>query len=326
MQLDIKEELLKVFTKAKSEYVSGQFISEQLGCSRAAVWKHIEELRKMGYEIDAVRKKGYRIINNTESYSFENILYGLETKYLGKNLHFYNQIESTQTLASRLALDGAVEGTIVVANEQTKGRGRLQRQWFSEKNQSVMFSMILRPKLSIQQTPQLTLVAAVALAQTLEKTNRVKPYIKWPNDLLLSNKKFAGILTELQGDADGVAAVIIGIGINCNHTTDDIPQDLQEIATSLRIESGDEWNRQELLQTFLVTFEKLYEKYISFGFLPIKVLWESYNNTLGKHIKASTTLETLVGKAIGLEDDGALLLEDDTGKIHRIYSADISIN
>ena len=176
-----------------------------------------------------------------------------------------------------------------------------------------------------QQAPQLTLLAAVAVAQAIEHTTDLKPQIKWPNDILINRKKVTGILTELQGESDRIHSVIIGIGMNVNQQKSDFPEELQEIATSLLIEGGEKVSRARVIQEVLVRLETLYEQFLTEGFLPIKQLWESYAISLGQEIKATTVNSTIIGKAIGITDEGVLLLEDHSGKIHSIYSADIHI-
>jgi len=326
MQSEIRRKLLEAFSEAKGDYVSGQKISDVLGCSRTAVWKHIEELRKEGYELEAVRKKGYKIIKMPEKISANEIRIGLETETLGQVIHHYESVESTQTIAQQLATQGAVEGTLVVAEEQVGGRGRMARVWHSPKETGIWMSLILKPKIPIQQTPQLTLLAAVAIVQAIEEVTGLSPTIKWPNDILMNGKKIVGILTELQAEPDHVHSVIIGIGINVNQDLNHFPEHLQSIATSLKLEKGEPIVRAHIIQKFLTSFEKLYHQYLIHGFKPIKLLWESYSISLNKQITARTLSGTLTGRALGISDEGVLLLETEDGKIERIYSADIEIN
>ncbi|CAH0345521.1 biotin--[acetyl-CoA-carboxylase] ligase [Bacillus sp. CECT 9360] len=325
MRSDVRSKLIEAFSKAGGEFISGQGIAEYIGCSRTAVWKHIEDLRSEGYVLEAIRKKGYRIVSKPEKVTADEIHLGLNTKTFGKSVHYEDSVDSTQKIAHRLAGDGAVEGTLVVAEEQTFGKGRLSRSWHSPKYSGIWMSLILKPNIPFQQAPQLTLLAAVAVAKGIEETIDLMPGIKWPNDILIHDKKVTGILTELQAEADRIHSVIIGIGINVNQTIDDFPEELRQKASSLSIESGETISRAKLIQNILATMEKLYQLYLDKGFAPIKILWESYAVSLGKEIKASTLTETIFGKALGITDDGVLLLEDDNGKIHSIYSADIEL-
>lgn len=325
MQSDVRSKLIEAFSKADGNFISGQEIAAYIGCSRTAVWKHIEDLRSEGYVLEAVRKKGYRIVKLPEKVTANEIQLGLQTEVFGKSVHYEEIVESTQKIAHRLAGQGAAEGTLVVAEEQTFGKGRLSRNWYSPKYTGVWMSLILRPNIPFHQAPQLTLLAAVAVVQGIEEATDLIPGIKWPNDILINQKKVTGILTELQAEADRIHSVIIGIGINVNQKNGDFPEDLLQKASSLLIESGQPVSRATLIQHILLKMEHLYKIYLEQGFTPIKILWESYAVSLGKEIKASTLTETIHGKALGITDEGVLLIEDHSGKIHPIYSADIEM-
>jgi BirA family biotin operon repressor/biotin-[acetyl-CoA-carboxylase] ligase len=317
--------LLQAFSEAEGEFLSGQKLSETLGCSRTAVWKHIEDLRSEGYELEAVRKRGYRITYKPDKISGNEIQLGLKTEFMGRHIHFEEVLSSTQKIAHTLAGDGAEEGTIVVADQQTSGRGRLARAWYSPKQTGIWMSMILRPKIPINKTPQLTLLTAVALIQAIEEVTGLTPEIKWPNDILINGKKIVGILTELQAEADRVHSVIIGVGMNVNHTLDQFPEELQAIATSIAAETGEQADRAQVIQAIMMNFEKLYTSYLVHGFKPVKLLWESYAISLNKNLIARTLQGTIRGRAIGIDDEGVLLLETNEGNIEKIYSADIEI-
>jgi BirA family biotin operon repressor/biotin-[acetyl-CoA-carboxylase] ligase len=321
----VKEQILKLFTDNKDEFISGEYISKQLGISRTAIWKYMNELKAEGIEIEAVRKVGYKIVGKLDKITQTDIKLGLETKQFGRNVIFYEEVESTQNIANELVLKGAEEGTIVLAERQVKGRGRLQRNWVTGEGKAIAMSIILKPKIPPKVAPQLTLLAAVAVASAISKVTNLKPSIKWPNDILINNKKVCGILTEMHGDSDLISSVIVGIGINVNQEKDEFPNDIISRATSIRIEEGKKILRSKIVQAILMEMEKLYAIFLEKGFVPIKLLWESYAISLGREITATTYSETIVGKALGITDEGQLLLEDEEGKIHTIYSADISI-
>ncbi|MCA1027131.1 biotin--[acetyl-CoA-carboxylase] ligase [Cytobacillus kochii] len=325
MESEIRKKLLNAFTTHQDDYLSGQAIADLLGCSRTAVWKHIENLRKEGFEFEAVRRKGYRIIATPKKVIADEIRYGLKTKILGSHIHYEESVDSTQKVAHQLATDGACEGTIVVAEEQISGRGRMDRKWISPKYTGVWMSVILRPQLPPHRAPQLTLIAAVAVVQAIEEVTGLTAEIKWPNDVLINGKKVTGILTEMQADADRIVSIIMGIGINVNQKLEDYPEEIQPIATSLAIEKKEEISRAQIIQTLLFNLEKLYQLYLQNGFQPIRILWESYAISIGKNIKARTLSGTIAGKAIGITDEGILLLEDEAGVRHQIYSADIDL-
>jgi len=321
----VKEQILKLFTDHKDEFISGEYISKQLGISRTAIWKYMNELKEEGIEIEAVRKVGYKIVGKLDKIAPTDIKLGLETKQFGRNVVFHEEVESTQNIANELVFKGAEEGTIVLAERQVKGRGRLQRNWVTGEGKAIAMSLILKPNIPPKVAPQLTLLAAVALASAISKVTNLKPSIKWPNDILINNKKVCGILTEMHGDSDFISSVIIGIGLNVNQDKDDFPDDITSRATSLKIEEGQAILRSKIIQAILVEMEKLYAIFLEKGFVPIKLLWESYAISLGREITATTYSETIVGKALGITDEGQLLIQDQDGKIHTIYSADISI-
>ena len=325
MQSEIRKELLDAFTHAGEAFLSGQHLAELIGCSRTAVWKHIEELRKDGFELEAVRNKGYRILKTPEKITADEIRLGLSTSFIGRNIHYEESVESTQRIAHRFASEDVPEGTVIIAEEQLSGRGRMDRKWHSPKYTGIWMSLIIRPNIPLSKAPQLTLLTAVAIVQAIEETTDLLPEIKWPNDILINGKKVTGILTELQAEADRIHSIIIGIGLNVNQTREDFPLELRETASSLFIELGETVSRAEVIRSIFKNFEKLYTLYLNQGFLPIKLLWEGYASSIGKYIRARTIITTIEGKALGITDDGVLKLEDQTGYIHHIYSADIEI-
>ncbi|MEH7345289.1 biotin--[acetyl-CoA-carboxylase] ligase [Bacillus sp. JJ1532] len=325
MQSELRKKLLDAFTLNEDEYLSGQYLADLLGCSRTAVWKHIEDMRKDGFELEAVRRKGYRITRVPERITADEIRLGLLTKFIGKNIHYEESVDSTQKIAHRLANEDTPEGTVIIAEEQLLGRGRMDRRWHSPKYTGIWMSVILRPNLPPPKAPQLTLITAVAVVQAIEELTDLSPQIKWPNDILINGKKVTGILTELQADADRITSIIIGIGINVNQQKEDYPEELHTIATSLSIESGKKLQRAELVKILLSKLENLYTLYLEKGFYLIKLLWESYAISIGKVITARTITGSIQGKALGITEDGVLMIEDEMSKIHHIYSADIEL-
>ncbi|TCN23067.1 biotin--[acetyl-CoA-carboxylase] ligase [Mesobacillus foraminis] len=323
MQSELRKRLIEAFTDAGGEFLSGQHLAEIAGCSRTAVWKHIEELRKEGFVFEAVKRKGYKILQTPEKVSADEISLGLKTAFLGRTIHYEESVSSTQKIAHRLVTDGVSDGTVVVAEEQTSGKGRMDRQWHSPKYSGVWMSVILKPNLPPPRAPQLTLVAAVAVVQAIEELTGLMPQIKWPNDILVGGKKVTGILTELQADSDRIKAVIIGIGINVNQQYEDFPEELLHTASSLAIESGKPISRASLIQSVLSRLEKLYITYLQNGFHPIKLLWESYAISIGKNIIARTLTGEIKGKALGITEDGVLMIEQEDGAVRQVYSADI---
>lgn len=319
-----KKSILKILYENRDSFLSGQKISETLGCSRTAVWKHIRELQDQGFLIEAVQKSGYRLTAAPSGLNEAALSSGLETKSVGRHICFYDTIGSTQKEALRLADEGAEDGTLVITNQQIAGRGRLGHTWQSERGVNIAMSMILRPSLPIEKTPQMTLLTAVAAVKVIKDKTGLSCGIKWPNDILYEGRKLVGILTELQAEATFVKAVVIGIGMNVNTEESSFPEELKSKASSLRAITGVKYNLAEFVQSFLQTFERLYELFLEEGFSAIKPLWEMHAISLGKQIRVRQPGgKVLEGTALGINDEGVLLLKDGKGHVSRVYSADI---
>ncbi|MFC4410941.1 biotin--[acetyl-CoA-carboxylase] ligase [Chungangia koreensis] len=321
----LTSEILKQLVNSGNEPISGQQIADQLKISRTAVWKHIKQLEDDGYEIISVKKKGYLLHKRMDSLHPAMLDSMTSTERVGRKIHYFDSCPTTQSIAHEEAANGAVDGTVVISEEQTAGKGRLARNWSSTKGKGIWMSIILRPDIPPQLAPQFTLVAAVAITRAIADETGVTPSIKWPNDLLINGRKCTGILTELQAEADRVQSIILGIGVNVNQTTEDFPDELKSIATSLKIEIGNDVDRLVLTAKIFEYIEKYTDLYIEQGFRPLKILWESYSDTLGKRIRASMVNGEIIGKAIGITEEGVLQIQTDDGKIHGIYSADIFI-
>jgi birA, biotin-[acetyl-CoA-carboxylase] ligase region len=319
-----RTKILKMLYQHQHDYLSGQEISRLIGCTRTAVWKHIRELENEGFTIVGVQKKGYKLSGSPEGLNEAAITAGLKTEKLGRSLVFYESIGSTQREALRLADEGAADGTLVITNEQSDGRGRMGHNWKSQRGVTITMSLILRPDLPIDQTPQLTLLTAVAATDTIETMTGLSCGIKWPNDILYKGRKLVGILTELQAEASFVKAVVIGIGINVNTDMDTVPEELKATAASLFSITGKKYDLAEFVQAFLLGFEHLYRLYLNDGFAAIKPLWENRAISLGKQIRVRRPGgRILEGTALGIDDSGVLLLKGHNGTITKIYSADI---
>lgn len=322
----IRKQMMEAFSRADGTFISGQALANVIGCSRTAIWKHIEELRKSGVEIEAVRKKGYRLIKMPDVLFESEILLGLETKKIGHKVVHFDSVESTQPIAHQLAVEGTPDGTVIIAEEQTGGRGRMARSWYSPKQKGIWMSLIVRPLLPLEKAPQFTLIAAIALVRAIEEVTNLDVRIKWPNDILHMGRKVTGILTEVQGEADQINYLVIGIGVNVNQTRTDFPDQLRDTATSLFIEKGELISRKKLVQSILKFFEKYYTIYLEKGFVPLKIIWESYADRIGEIVTARTINGDIVGTALGITDEGVLIIQDHTGIKHHIYSADIEFN
>ncbi|MDQ0875163.1 BirA family biotin operon repressor/biotin-[acetyl-CoA-carboxylase] ligase [Paenibacillus sp. V4I3] len=321
----MNKRILELFQESPEAYVSGEEISRRLNVSRTAIWKHIEELRAAGYEFEAAPRKGYRLLSKPNSWQVNELLSGLKTKVLGQKIHVYGEVESTQTIAHALVASGAPEGTIVLAEAQTAGRGRMGRTWHSPAGKGIWMSLVLTPRIPVFFMPQLTLLSAVALCRSIQKVCQVDIGIKWPNDLLIKGKKVSGILLESSGEDERLKYVIAGIGISVNLKTEDYPEELRNIATSLAIESGADIPRESLVQAFLLEFEDLYALYMEKGFAPIRLLWEALSVTLKRPIRTHTPAGVIEGVADSLDDSGALTVITQAGEKIKIYSGDIEL-
>ncbi|WP_404452828.1 biotin--[acetyl-CoA-carboxylase] ligase [Virgibacillus necropolis] len=318
-----RNKLIKLLAENDSNYISGQQLSDDLQISRAAIWKHMKKLEEDGYKIEGKTKKGYRIIEYPAKTSENTLQWGLQTNWLGKKIIHKTSATSTQHLAHKLASENAPHGTVVIADEQTEGKGRMNRSWYSSKNKGIWMSIILRPEILPYLAPQLTLLTATVIADVFDKQLGVTPQIKWPNDLLINQQKAAGILTEMQAEQDQIQYIVIGIGINVNHSIHDIPEELSEKATSLHIASNQERSIKDLIQQILQSIEPAYDHYIMNGFSDAKKKWESYGFKIGQEIKINTMKKSWIARFNGIASDGALLIENDDGQIQKMYSAEI---
>jgi len=319
-----RNKLIALLEENKDQYISGQKMSDQLNISRSAIWKHMKELEKDGYEIEGKSRKGYRIISFPDKLSENTLQWGLRTKWLGKTIVHREIIDSTQFLAHQLAREGAAHGTVIIADEQTKGKGRMNRAWHSAPGHGIWMSIILRPQLLPYLATQLTLLTATVLADVIAEHIELRPQIKWPNDILINGKKTVGILTEMQSEQDQIQYVVIGMGINVNQPTNELPNDISYKATSLNVESGKEWDIKEVIQYILQTFEKSYESYIENGFPEVKKKWESYGFKIGEMIDIKTMQNAWRSEFLGIAEDGALLATDPDGNETKLYSAEIA--
>ncbi|MCD5322968.1 MULTISPECIES: biotin--[acetyl-CoA-carboxylase] ligase [Pontibacillus] len=315
--------LIEILSNHPDQYLSGQKLSEQLNISRPAVWKHMKELEKDGYGIEAAPRKGYKIVNYPDKVSENTLSWGLNTAWLGQEMIHKQSVTSTQLIAHQEAQLGAAHGTLIIADEQTRGRGRLNRTWHSQKGDGIWMSMILRPKFEPHKSPQITLLAATVLAEVFKKHCGIAPQIKWPNDILTEGKKLSGILTELQAEHDQINYIVLGIGINVNHSSDQFPEDLKDQATSLKVETGQEWELKSLIQNLLSTFEKRYEEFVEEGFRSVKLRWEAFGYRIGEYVTITTHQHEWNALIMGIEHDGALKVRDEDGKEHVLYSAEI---
>ena len=279
MYYKILEELKKT-----ESYISGEELGEKLGVSRAAIWKGIQKLKEQGYEIEAVSNKGYHIVRNQDLYNGIEIEEVCNTTKIAKEVYFYEQTDSTNNCIRKLAKEGKKEGVVAVAEIQTAGKGRRGKGWQSPKGTGIWMSMLLTPNITPPEAPVLTLLAGLAVCRAVRQQTGLTAMIKWPNDILISNKKICGILTELYAEMDSVHFVITGIGINVN--TEVFPEELQKTATSLKIEKGETISRKNMIKAVIEEFEKIYLQYEKeCSFLPFREEYKKYCINVGKELQ-----------------------------------------
>ncbi|MFA6357830.1 MAG: biotin--[acetyl-CoA-carboxylase] ligase [Candidatus Omnitrophota bacterium] len=314
----MKEKILDCLNK-EHDYVSGDQISKHLGISRQGLWKHIQELKDSGYEIVAVPHLGYRLESCPDRLFPFEISRRLSTKFVGKKIYYFDYLASTMDLAMQLGMQLAPHGTLVLAESQTKGRGRLGRSWFSPKYKGIYLSLILRPLIPPAVSPVLTLLAAVSICEAVKKVLDLDVQIKWPNDVFIHNKKFTGILTEMNAEVDKINFVVIGIGLNVNNDK----KSLIAQATSLKEQSGQPVNRVVLLQELLRKIENNYFLLEDKGAGPIIDKWRNFSLTLGKRVKVYCQNKHIEGQAVDIDQDGSLLIRKDSGLIQKVSSGDV---
>lgn len=311
--------------KDSDSYVSGQDICNYFGVSRTAVWKAINQLKKEGYVIEAVPNKGYYLKTSPDIFSYSEIKSVLNTKWIGEELYFFEEIDSTNTKAKQLAETGASSGTLVVSNMQTSGKGRRGRHWDSPSDTGVFMTLILKPNMNPSKASMLTLVMALAVVKACnEIVESSSCYIKWPNDIVLNNKKICGILTEMSAEMDYINHIVIGIGINANVAS--FPEELKEKATSIKIENENEVKRALLINRILVHFEQEYETFMQNKSL--KEQLQEYNKFLINKDKEVTIIEhsnQYQGVALGIDEAGELLVKKEDGKVEAVYAGEVSV-
>lgn len=309
--------------KKQDNYISGEELGEKLSVSRAAIWKGIQKLKEQGYKIEAVSNKGYYLVPEQDLYNEIEIKEGLNTQKIGKEVYFYEQTDSTNQCIRRLAKEGKPEGVIAVAEIQTAGKGRRGKSWQSPKGTGVWFSFLLKPNIIPPEAPLLTLLAGLAVCRAIRQQTALEAEIKWPNDILIAGKKVCGILTELDAEMDSVHFVITGIGINVN--TEIFPEELQKVATSLKIEKGETISRKSIIKTVIEEFEKIYLQYEKeCSFLPFREEYKRYCINIGKELQVLGR-QNFIGKGIDITEQGELLIEKETGEKVVVFSGEVSI-
>ena len=323
MATSTRNRLLSSLKAAGGNWVSGEELSRRLGVTRTAIWKHVCSLRVEGYVIESSTRKGYLLREALDRLSPSEIEATLRTARLGRPIVFEREVDSTNRLARDLAIAGAVEGTIVVAESQTAGRGRKGRSWFSPPGVGIYLSLVLRPRFQPAEAPKTTLLAGVAMAETLLPVVANRVTIKWPNDVLAGGKKVAGILVEAAADIDAIAYMIVGVGLNVNTPPGGFPEELQDRATSLAAEIGSPVSRADIIAGFLERFEREYDRVGREGFGPLIRRWRELSDMTQRRVRVHSFGGPLEGVITGVDDEGILLLKTADGVVERVIAGDV---
>ncbi|SHH47942.1 biotin--[acetyl-CoA-carboxylase] ligase [Tepidibacter thalassicus] len=317
----MREKILNILLDKNKEFVSGEEISEKLGITRTAVWKHIKNIKKQGYEIESVTKKGYKIVKCPDLLTPEIVKYNLSTSLLGKEIVYFDSIGSTNDYAKEIAKD-VKEGTIIIAEEQVKGRGRMGKYWHSIKGDGIWVSIILKPDIYPYEASFITQIAGASIVKGLKKLG-VDSLIKWPNDIIINNKKVSGILTELGAEIDRINYVVVGIGMNVK--TIDFPENVKSMATSIRKE-GYNLERIDILKEILEEFERLYSNYIENKDKTECIeICKQNSAIIGKYVYVLKGDEKRKVKCIDITENGNLVIINDNNVKEELISGEVSI-
>ena len=315
--------ILNILKKNRDKFISGVEISRRLNVSRTTVSNYIKDLKSDGYIIEAITNKGYSLRKTPDKLIPEEIISGLKTKKIGHSIEYYQQVDSTNNVAKKLAASGVEEGTLVLAEKQNEGRGRRGRNWHSPSGKGLWFSIILKPDFSPEKAPLLTVIASLTLGEVFE-SYQISPRIKWPNDIYLQGKKVAGVLSEISADMDSVFYAVIGMGINVNQQS--FPGQLQEKAVSLKQIRDKKTNRVALLEDILGQFEKNYIQLCSSNSKKIINRWKKALGIMGEVLTVEKNGETYQGQVIDISPRGALVIEDNQGQSHSFWAGEASLD
>lgn len=321
----MKQKIIDLLKQNENQFISGQKISESLGVSRAAIWKYMNLIKEDGYEIESVSRKGYKLVMSPDILTSSEIKGMLNTKVLGNEIIHLDSVDSTNNKAKQLAACGAIEGTIVISEEQTSGKGRLGRNWVSPKYKGIWMSVILRPDINPMNVAKVTQVAAAAIIEALKEMD-IQAFVKWPNDIVINSKKICGVLTEMSGEINKVNYVVVGMGINANLEEQDFSQEIKNKASSLKVETREEINRKQLVAHILNKFEKLYDELILEEKIDTSIKICRENSALiGKEVRIIERNKEVIATALDLSEDGKLVVQYKDGRIDEIISGEISV-
>jgi len=310
----VEEELVGLLEKNGDRFLNTKDISLKLGVHPYTIYQAVRELRRWEFQIQSERGKGYKLVGSPDLILSADIKKNLKTKILGKKIFSYRKVGSTNVLGFRLAETKAEEGTLIVAEEQTKGKGRMGRSWYSPPRLGLWMSLILRPDIPPFKAPGLSICAGLALAQAIGEMAGIEAKIKWPNDCLIDGKKVGGILLELSAELDRINFVIVGIGVNVNHSEKDFPKSLAETSTSVKIKLGKDISRLALLTSFLEKFERIYLDFKKNGLSPQREAIKNFSSLLGEKVAVKFGKEKIEGMAEDIDDNGSLVIKTNKGE------------
>ena len=322
---DTLEKVVRLLKSHREHFISGEDLSRSLGLSRAAVWKNVKKLNSLDYKITSKQKSGYRLVSKTRRMLPWEVSDGLQTETIGRKIYYFDTIDSTQKFALGLATKPRENGSIVIAERQTHGRGRQNRKWVSPRG-GIWLSILLKPNFEVYQASLFPMATSLALCMSIEKTLGIKPKLRWPNDVTLNGKKVAGILVDGSVQSNKIDYLVIGIGINFRVSPREISKNIKGATYGVTTLVGAKSDVEPtvLLQSLLAEIETIYNKMISGNLKGIKEEWEKRSSTLGKRVKILTTGSEVSGKAVGLSEEGALLVLS-RGRTHRVLVGDVLI-
>lgn len=317
----IRQHILK---NIEEEYATESELLKRLEISEEKLIKNIEILKNAGYKIIYDNIKGYKLEETPDIIEPFEVSRGLKSKYIGHNIHFYEEVKSTNDTAKKFVENGASEGTVIIAEHQTAGRSRKRADWASPEG-GIYMTMILRPDVTLLEASKLTIVTGVAIAKTLKDSFNIDVGIKWPNDLLIGNKKISGILTEAVTNKDVLEAVLVGVGVDVNNEEDEMPDSIQKVSTTVKKETNIIFNRAAIMREFFNIFEELYDEFKNDNFKHIVSEWRRLSSTTGNRVKVYQGRKALIADAVGITNSGALIIETDDGKLKKITSGECFI-
>ena len=318
--------ILKLLQENKGTFVSGEQISEEMGITRAAIWKSIDGLRKEGYEIESKTKLGYRLVASPDRATAENVGARITTRVVGQHISYFEQIDSTNTYAKQAALEGGADGLVVIANEQTGGRGRSGRSFQSPPDKGLYLTALLRPQAAPADVLNITALAAVAACNAVERVCGVRPGIKWTNDLILNGKKLAGILTEMgiEGESGALQYVVIGIGLNANQEPEDFAEEVAEMAVSLRMALGAPVCRAALAAALIEELDALYGR-LGGDLSGDLTQYRADCVTLGRQVRILGSGAERPGEAVDIDEGFGLVVRRADGTEEVVRSGEVSV-